>query len=178
LDKTEKTEMVGALSEIFHDAQVGFLVDYRGLNVAAVTELRRRLHEAASQMRVLKNRLAKIAVKGTPYEPLSDHLIDTRALIYGAEPVAPAKVVAKFVEENDKFQLISGILVKGSQGTLLSGAQVKSLGSLPSREELLTQLVFLLNAPQTRFVRTLNEIPARFVRTLAALAEQKAKSAA
>ncbi len=70
MKRTEKEELVGMLTEIFSNSQVGFLADYRGLSVADVTDLRRRLHEASTGMRVLKNRIAKIAIKSTPFEPL------------------------------------------------------------------------------------------------------------
>ena len=69
MNRTEKEDMVGALSEIFSSAQVGFLVDYRGLTVEQVTELRRKLHDTQTGMKVLKNRLAKIAIKDTPLSP-------------------------------------------------------------------------------------------------------------
>lgn len=162
--------MVGALSEIFSNFQVGFLVDFRGLTVAEVTELRRRLHETATEMRVLKNRLAKIAIKGTPFEPLGENLVDTRALIYGNDPVAPAKVVSRFLEESAHFSVLQGMLITKSVGSLLDVEQIKALGSLPSREELLSQFFSVLSGPASKFVRTLNEVPAKFVRTLAAVA--------
>ena len=174
MNRTEKESLAGSLGEIFGSAQVGFLVDYRGLNVAEITELRRRLHDSAATLRVLKNRIAKRAIQQTPFAPLQEHLTDTRALIYGQEPVEPAKAVNKYLGENDKLQFIAGLLVTASGGSLLDARRLKALGTLPSREVLLTQLLFAMKSPQSRFVRTLNEIPARFVRTLAALAEARA----
>ncbi len=165
--------MVGALAEIFANSQVGILVDYRGLTVAEVTELRRRLHETATGMRVLKNRLAKIAIKDTPFEPLAENLVDTRALIYGDDPVAPAKVVSEFQEESKTFSVLRGLLVNKAVGSVLDTAQIKALGALPSRDELVAQLFSVFNAPVGNFVRTINEVPAKLVRTLAALAEAR-----
>jgi len=173
LNKTEKEEMVGALSNIFNSAQVGFLADYRGLTVEQVTELRRKLHDSASGMKVLKNRLAKIAIKDTPFEGLLDQLTDTRAFIYGDEPVGPAKVVTEFSKDVEKFSLLQGILVSDTGASVLDVAQVKALGNLPSRDVLIAQLLSVMNAPIGKFVRTINEVPAKFVRTLAAVAASK-----
>ncbi len=109
--RTEKEELVGVLADIFKSAQVGFLADYRGLTVEDVTDLRRRLHESATGMRVLKNRIAKLAIKDTPFEALSGELTEPRALIYGNDPAAPAKVISKYEGENKNFQVLKGVLV-------------------------------------------------------------------
>lgn len=165
--------MVDLLAGIFNNSQVGFLADYRGLTVEEVTDLRRRLHGASTNMRVLKNRIAKLAIKDTPFEPLSEHLTEPRALIFGDEPVGPAKVISKYQGENGKFQVLHGVLVTKGVGVLLDAGQIKTMGNLPSREELLAQLMSVMNGPLSKLVRTLNEIPSKFVRTLAALAEAK-----
>ncbi len=165
--------MVVTLGDLFSGNQIGLLVDYRGLNVAEISQLRRMLHEQSTKMRILKNRLAKRAIRETPFAALEDLLTEPRALIYGDDPVAPAKVITKFMSGNGKLQYISGILITKSGGSILDLPQMKALGSLPSREELLTQLVFLMKGVQTKFVRTLNEIPSKFVRTLAAIASSK-----
>jgi len=175
--RSEKEAAVQAYSQLFQGKNVGFLVDFRGMDVASVTDLRRKLHDAQTTMKVLKNRLAKIAVKGTAFEPLLNQLTDTRAIVLGQDPVAPAKVVVKYQQSNDKFKLVAGILITGGTGAVLDAARVKALSSLPSRDELLGKLLFLFKAPQTQFVRTLNEIPAKFVRVLAAVRDQKQKQA-
>ncbi len=176
MKRTEKEAAVQAYAQIFKDSTVGFLVDFRGMNVSSVTELRRRLNEAKTGMKVLKNRMAKIAVTGTPFESLKDKMTQTRALVFGTEPVAPAKVVVKYGQENDKFKVVAGVLITGTALTLLDLPRVKALATLPSRVELLAKLLFLFKAPQTRFVRTLNEVPAMFVRALAAVRDQKEKA--
>ena len=178
MKREHKEELVGALGTIFKEHQVGFLVDFKGMTVESVTDLRRKLHGAKTSMRVLKYRMAKIASKGTPFEPLAEHMTDTRALVYGQDPVAPAKVMLKYADENAKFKLITGVLVsRAGAGELLDAKKIKVLGSLPPREELIGKLLFLMKAPQTSFVRTLNEIPGRFVRTLAAVRDAKQKAA-
>lgn len=177
MKRTEKEAAVEAYSHIFKGHTVGFLVDFRGLDVTTVTELRRKLHEANTGMKVLKNRMAKIAVKGTAFESLHDKMTQTRALVFGNEPVGPAKVVVKYAKDHDKFHVVAGVLVTGTTPTVLDEARVKSLATLPSREELIAKILFVMNATQTQFVRTLNEVPAKFVRALAAVRDQKEKAA-
>lgn len=173
MKRTDKETLISTMADIFKSAQVGFLVDYRGLSVGDITELRGKLHESSAQMRILKNRIAKIAIKDTPFASLETELTEPRALIYSDDPVNPAKVVVDFEKSNEKFQYISGVLVTSGEGSVLDKNRVKSLSSLPSREELLVKLLFVMNATQTSLVRTLNEVPAKFVRTLAAIAESK-----
>ncbi len=173
MKRTEKEELAGSLAQIFRASRVGFLVDYKGLTVAQITDLRRRLRQSAAHMRILKNRVAKRAIEATAFAPLKEHLTQNRALIYGTEPVEPAKAVSKYLGENDKLRFVAGFLVTAAGGSLLDASRLKALGNLPSREQLLTQLLFVMKSPQTLFVRTLNEIPAKFVRTLAALAEAR-----
>ena len=171
--RTDKEDLVGLLADIFNKSQVGFLADYRGLSVAEVTDLRRRLHESSTEMRVLKNRIAKIAIKGSPFEPLAEHLTEPRAFIYGDDPVGPAKVVSKFQGENDHFSILQGLLVTKAGGSLMDKAQIKQLGDLPSRDELIARMLSVMNGPLLGFMRTMNEVPAKFLRTLAALEAQK-----
>lgn len=177
MKRTEKEAAVQTYSEIFKDASIGFLVDFRGMDVESVTQLRRKLNETKTHMRVLKNRMAKIAVKGTPFESMGDQMVQTRALVYGKDPVGPAKVVVKFEKDNEKFKVVAGVLLTGATATVLDKSRVQALATLPSREELIAKLLFLFKAPQTQFVRTLNEVPAKFVRALAAVRDQKQKSA-
>lgn len=173
MNRDEKQDLISALGEIFKEAQVGLLIDYIGLNVAEISDLRRRLHESDSNMRVLKNRIAKLAIKDTPFATLEDQLSKPRALIYGDEPVASAKVLSKFLKEHEKISYILGVLVTPTGTKVLEDADMRALGALPSREELLVQLLFVMQSPPTQFVRTLNEIPAKFVRVLAALAASR-----
>jgi len=176
LDKGTKEAVIANLTQVFSQSKIGFLVDYRGMTMEEVTDLRRKLYDASSNIKVLKNRLAKRAVKNTPFEPLADQFTDTRAFIYGSDPLAPAKVVDKFLSSQEKVKLIAAFMVKDTGGSLLDKAQVKALANLPSRDELIVQLLFLMQSPATNLVRTLNEVPAKFVRTLAAVAEAKSKA--
>jgi large subunit ribosomal protein L10 len=175
--RNEKEALVGTISTIFKDHQVGFLVDFKGMTVESVTDLRRKLHGAKSHMRVIKNRMAKIAAKDTPFATLAAGMTYTRALVYGNDPVGPAKVMLKYAQDNERFKLVAGVLVsRAGAGEVLDSAKIKALGDLPPREELIGKLLFLMKAPQTMFVRTLSEVPGKFVRTLAAVRDQKQKA--
>ncbi|MDH4246736.1 MAG: 50S ribosomal protein L10 [Deltaproteobacteria bacterium] len=175
MKRNDKEQLALDMAEVFKAARVGLLVDYRGLDMAKITEMRRKLHESAASMRVLKNRITKRALKGTSFEALEPSLTETRALIYGDEPVGPAKVLSKFLKDNEKLKYITGVLVTATGTNVLDSDRLNTLGNLPSREELLVKMLFVMKAVPTSFVRTLNEVPAKFVRTLAALAKKKAE---
>jgi large subunit ribosomal protein L10 len=154
--REEKEELVGSLSELFKAHQVGFLVDFKGMTVESVTDLRRKLYGAKTRMRVIRNRQAKIAARGTPFEPMAAQMNNTRAFVFGADPVAPAKVILKYASDNEKFKIVTGVLVnRAGAGELLDPKQIKVLGSLPPRDELIAKLLYVMKAPQTNFVRTL-----------------------
>jgi len=173
LQKQQKEELAGQLAHIFQQAKMGILLDYRGMKVEEISELRSKLRQKAGYIRVLKNRVAKRAVKGTPFEPIAEKMTDTRALVYGQDPVGQSKVVNDYLATHEKVKMIAALLVKDSGGELLDASSVKRLATLPSREELVAKLLFLMNAPVTRLARTLNEVPAGLVRALDAIAKQK-----
>ncbi len=174
MDRTAKELLVEEYKQVFSSAITGVLVDYKGLNVEELTTLRKSLYEKNSRFRVIKNSLAKIAVSGTPFEELGDHFTETRALVYSNEDVAgPAKIISEVAKKNDKVKIVSGVLVSGEKGEVLDEAGIKALGNLPSQEELIGKLLFVMNAPITNFVRVLNEVPSKFVRTLQAVADSK-----
>ncbi len=174
MDRALKETLVKEYNEVFSSAKTGVLVDYKGTTVEELTNLRKSLYEKNSRFRVVKNSLAKLAAEGTPFESLSEHFTQTRALVFSDEDVAaPAKIISKAAKDNKKIKLIAGVLVSGEKGELLDADSVVELGDLPSREELLVQLLYLMNAPATNCVRVLNEIPCSFVRILQAVADSK-----
>lgn len=174
MDRATKETLVKEYNDVFSSALTGVLVDYKGLNVEQLTKLRKTLHEKNSKFRVLKNSLAKLASTGTPFERLAEQFVETRALVYTQDDVAAAaKVVSDAAKDNEKLKLIAGILVSGDKSEVLDLNGIKALGNLPSREELLVKLLYVMNAPVTNFVRTLNEVPGSFVRVLQAIADSK-----
>jgi large subunit ribosomal protein L10 len=170
LNRQEKAVVIEEVSAQVAKAQSIVIAEYRGLDVASVTVLRKTARESGVYLRVLKNSLARRAVTGTAFESLSEQL--TGPLIYGisADPVASAKVLAGFAKTNDKLVIKGGSL----PNNLLNQDGVKALASLPSRDELLAKLLGTMQAPIAQFARTLNEVPTKFVRGLAAVRDQKA----
>ena len=169
LNRQEKAIVIEEVSAQVAQAQSIIVAEYRGLDVAAVTVLRKTARESGVYLRVLKNTLARRALSGTPCEGLSEHL--TGPLIYAVsqDPVGAAKVLSAFGKENDKLVVKAGAL----PNSVLDAQGVKALATMPSREELLSKLLGTMQAPVAQFVRTLNEVPTKFVRGLAAVRDQK-----
>src|SRR5438552_3314796 len=161
--------MVAEVAAKLAAAQAVIVAEYRGLDVGRVTQLRSKARKSGLYLRVLKNTLARRAVKGTPFEKLSEQMVGP--LMYGIaqDPVAGAKVLADLSKENELFVIKGGAM----PGSLMSAKDIKALAALPSRQELLAMLVGTLQAPVTKLVRTMNEVPGKFVRTLAAYRDTK-----
>ena len=170
LNLEQKQAVVSEIAAQLGKAQAVIVAEYRGLDVGAVTDLRAKARKSGLYLRVLKNTLARRAVKGTPFEKLSDQM--SGPLMYGIaqDPVAGAKVLAAFAKDNEKFVIKGGVMAN----SLMSVKDVKALATLPSREELLAKLLGTMQAPVAKFVQTLNEVPGRFVRTLAAVRDKQA----
>ncbi len=169
LNRKEKAIVIEEVTAQVAGAQSIVVAEYRGLDVASVTVLRKTARESGVYLRVLKNTLVRRALANTPYEGLSAQL--TGPLIYAisSDPVGAAKVLANFGKENDKLVIKAGAL----PSVALDAAGVKALATMPSREELLSKLLGTMQAPVSQFVRTLNEVPTKFVRGLAAMRDQK-----
>lgn len=169
LNRQEKAVVVEEVGAVIANAQSMILAEYRGLEVAKITELRKQARAKGVYLRVLKNTLARRAVAGTAYEKLSDHMVGP--LMYGIskDPVSAAKVMSDFAKTNDKFVIKCGAM----PNVMMDVNGVKALASLPSRDELLSKLMGTMQAPIAKFVRTLNEVPTKFVRGLAAVRDQK-----
>jgi large subunit ribosomal protein L10 len=169
LNRQEKAVVIEEVVAQVAKAQSIVIAEYRGLDVASVTELRKKARESGVYLRVLKNTLVRRALVGSPFEGLSNQLLGP--LIYGisTDPVAAAKVLNDFAKSNDKLVLKAGSL----PNSLLTQDGVKALASIPSREELLSKLLGTMQAPIAQFVRTLNEVPTKLVRGLAAVRDQK-----
>ena len=170
LNLDDKKAVVAEVSEKLTNAQAVVVAEYRGLEVAQITELRAQARESGVYLRVLKNTLVRRAAQGTPFEELSSQMVGP--LIYSisdSDPVAAAKVVNEFAKTNDKLVIKGGAM----PNNVMDAAGVKALASLPSREELLSKLVGTMQAPISKFVQTLNEVPSKFVRTVSALRDSK-----
>jgi large subunit ribosomal protein L10 len=174
LNLEEKKEVVAEVAERLTKAQAVVLAEYRGLPVEQITVLRSQARASGVYLRVLKNTLARRAVKGTPFEKLSDQMVGPLAYGISDDPVAAAKVLHAYAKGNDKLVIKGGAL----PNQLMSAKEVGALATLPSREELLAKLLGTMQAPIAKFVQTLNEVPSKFVRAVAAVRDQKEKAAA
>jgi len=174
LSMEEKKAVVEEVAAQVARAKAIVLAEYRGLEVGSMTELRRKARGAGVYLRVLKNTLARRAVKDTPFAQLAESM--TGPLVYGisSDPVATAKVMNEFAKGNEKFVIRAGAM----PNAVFSAKEVTALATMPSREELLARLMGTMQAPVAKFVRTLNEVPAKFARALAAVRDARAKAGA
>jgi large subunit ribosomal protein L10 len=174
LSLEQKQAVVSEVAAKLVGAQAVIVAEYRGLDVERITQLRSKARKSGLYLRVLKNTLARRAVKGTPFEKLSEQMVGP--LMYGIaqDPVAGAKVLSEFAKEHEQFVIRAGAM----PNTMMSATDVKALALLPSREELLSKLMGTMLAPVVKLVRTMNEVPGKFVRTLAAYRDSKEKAAA
>jgi len=166
LDRNEKKKIVTDLNERLGKACGIFLVDYQGLNVDDLTKLRHRLREEDIEFQVVKNRLLLIASQNTEADVLKDYFAGPCALaITYDDLVAPAKVLTKFMQDYNALEIKIGQI----NGKVVELSAIKRLAQLPSREVLLSQLLFSLSGVPTSFVRLLSEIPRRLVTVLEAI---------
>jgi len=166
----QKKQIVKDLREKFLRSKIVIVTDYKGLNVTAINDLRKRLTEAEIEYRVAKNSLLVRASEETDVALIKDHFVGPSALALSYDdPIAPAKVLTDFIKENDKLEIKIGVL----NGKVLDLGAIKALSNLPSHEVLVGQLLSILNGVPTSIVRALNDIPQRFLNLLQAIKEQK-----
>lgn len=151
--RPDKEAVVSELYDKLSRSQSVILADYRGLNVAEVTELRKKLREAGVELKVAKNTLTRLAAAKANIEGLNPYLEGPTALAFGYEdPVAPAKILSTFAKDHKNLELKAGLL----EGKVIDLEKVKSLADLPSREALLGQLLGLIQAPVRNLVNVLS----------------------
>jgi large subunit ribosomal protein L10 len=166
MNRAEKQVLIDELRTEFGSSPHAVLLDFKGLSVNAATEFRRKVRQAGSRYRVVKNSLAVRAVKGTPLEGLGAKFEGTTGVAYtGADPVALAKVLVDFQKEHPALTLKGGI-VSGTE--MLDAEGVKALSTMPSLPELRARLLGLLQTPATTLVRLLNTPAGQLARVLLA----------
>jgi len=171
MNRSEKQVLIDELHQEFISFPNAILVDFRGLSVPDVTVFRRKVRQAGSRYRVVKNSLALRAAKGTPLEKLAPQFQGATGIAFSdSDPAALAKVLADFAKQNPNLKVKAG-LVSGSE--VLDAAGCKTLSALPSLPELRAGLLRTLQAPATKLVRLLNTPAEQMVRLLGAYQEKQ-----
>ncbi len=149
MKREEKQQMISEMKDVFSKSALVVVVLNKGLTMEETTALRRNVRQDGASYRVAKNRLAKLALAGTPCESMADLLVGPTAIAYSADEIAAARAVVKMAKDNDRFEVVGGIM----NGQKVDANKIKQLASLPSLDELRGKLVGLLQAPAGQLAR-------------------------
>ncbi|HHC29212.1 MAG TPA: 50S ribosomal protein L10 [Rhodobacterales bacterium] len=169
MDRAQKEKVVEELGQIFESSGVVVVAHYEGLTVAEMQDLRGRMREAGGSVRVAKNKLAKIALDGKPAASIAQYLEGMTVLAYSEDPVAAAKVMDGYAKDNDKLEILGGAMGE----TALDLAGVKAVAAMPSREELIAQIVSQIGAPAANIAGAVGA-PASNIASILSTIEEKA----
>lgn len=169
--KENKATVVAEVKELFQETQMAMVIDYQGLTVGEITDLRNRLRPLGGTCKITKNTLVKIALEDQPeWQPMQDYLKGTSALLLLKDDLGGAiKAYKKFQKDTKKTELRGGVL----EGRALSQADVEAIGDLPSKEQLMGQIAGGLNALATKLAIGIQEVPASLARGLQAYSEKE-----
>ena len=169
MDRAQKEKVVEELGQIFESSGVVVVAHYAGMTVAQMQDLRAKMRDVGGSIRVAKNTLAKIALEGKPAAKMADLLTGMTMLSFSEDPVAAAKVCEAYAKTNDKFVIIGGAM----GDTVLDQAGVKAVASMPSREELIAQIVSCIGAPGSAIAGAIGA-PASNIASILSTIEEKA----
>ena len=168
VEREKKHELVAHLNQVFTNSTVVVVAHYAGLTVADMTDLRTRMRESGSTLKVAKNRLVKLALQGTKLEHLHDLFVGQTVIAYSDDPVSAPKIANEYAKINDKFVILGGAL--GADA--LDVEAVKNLASLPSLDELRAKIVGMLQTPATRIAQIVNAPAGQLARVIGAYSKQ------
>lgn len=172
MNRTEKEQVIGELREKMAKAKAAIVAEPKGLNVATVTELRKKLRDAKIDYRVVKNTLAARAAKGTPVEPVAEKFVGPTALVMSYDDVVtPAKLLAEFMKDRENFTIRAAII----EGKVVDAKGVQALAKLPGLQELRGQIAALIAQPATKLVRMIGTPGQQLAQVLGARREQLEK---
>lgn len=173
LSLEEKKAIVAEVAEVAANAHSAVVAEYIGLASNDMNTLRAKARSGGVYLRVVKNTLAKRALEGTDFACMNDTLVGPMILAFSQEdPGAAARVLKEFAKENDKL-VVKALSVSGQ---LLSASELDRLASLPTKEQAISMLMSVMQAPITKLARTFNEVPGKLVRTVAAVRDAKQAS--
>jgi len=168
--KAFKSEKISQIKEKIEKAKVAIVTDYKGLSVEEITKLRRLIQKEDGDYMVTKNTLAKLAVKGTDYEVLTDAFTGPVAIAFGFEDqVAPAKALSKFIKESKKGEILAAAM----DGQLLSASEAKALANIPSKQEIYAKMLGCINSPASGIANSVNAVMSSLTRAVAAVRDKK-----
>ena len=166
----QKQVVVAEVAEVAAAAFSAVAAEYRGITVEKLTSLRVKARQEGVYLRVVKNTLARIAVRGTDFECMSEGMVGPLVLAFSMDdPGAAARLMRDAAKENDKLN----IKLVALGGQLVAASEIDRVANLPTRDQAISMLMSVMQAPVAKFVRTLNEVPGKLVRTVAAIRDQK-----
>lgn len=147
MNREEKAELLSEMNGLISGSEAVVISHYRGLTVAEMGELRKKARELGAELRVTKNRITRLALKGTKFEGLDDLFKGPTIMAYSSDPISACKLCVQFAKENEKFLVVGGALSSG----VLSMAEIERLATIPSMDELRAKIIGLLQAPVPRW---------------------------
>ena len=169
LTRENKSELLEEYEQGLAASPHAFLLGYQGIKVPQVTALREKVRQTGGEYVVVKNTIALRAIDGNALGQLKEHFVGPTAVAFGSDPVALAKALTDFAKDVPVLQFKAGLV----EGRAVPAAQIKDIASLPSREELIAKLLFLIQSPVTRFVRVLAALPQSLVVVLDQVRQKK-----
>ena len=149
MNREEKAQLLSELNELFNNSEVVVVSHYKGLTVAEVSELRNNVRKAGAGFRVTKNRITRLALKGTKFEGLIDLFKGPTAIAFASDPISACKACVEFAKTNEKLLIVGGAMGTG----VISIDEIKKLASIPSMDELRAKIIGLLQAPAAQLAR-------------------------